>query len=67
MSIKVKKPNKLGLWSKTLSFLITCYNIYAFKNNKLKRVIPIEMLAGITKNLMSKSKEFVIHVMNEPD
>jgi len=67
MSIKVKKWNKMGLWPQMRSFCITNYNLYNFNNNKLRRVIPIRSLEGITKNLSNNSKEFVIHVTNEPD
>ena len=67
MSIKVKKWNKVGLWAQARSFCVTNYNIYNFNNNKLRRIIPIRSLEGITKNLTNNSKEFVVHVTNEPD
>ena len=34
---------------------------------ELRRVIAIQNLAGMTKNLQKASKEFVIHVSQEPD
>jgi hypothetical protein len=34
---------------------------------ELRRVIAIQNLAGMTKNLQKASKEFVIHVNQEPD
>ena len=34
---------------------------------ELRRVIAIEHLIGVTKNLQKGSKEFVVHVDHEPD
>jgi len=41
--------------------------MYQIKHKKLKRIIPIESVAGITKNMQANSKEFVIHVVDEED
>jgi len=34
---------------------------------ELRRIVPISKLSGITKNISKDSKEFVLHVENEPD
>lgn len=47
--------------------IITQDNIYNFKLKKVKRVIRIDKLAGLTKSLHKSSKEFVIHVQGEYD
>ena len=66
MSCKVSKWNKYT-WQQERSFVITNEQVYNFNKKKLRRAIPIKSLAGITKNLTSGSKEFVLHVKNEPD
>lgn len=38
-----------------------------FVRSELRRVIAIENLVGLTKNLQKNSKEFVVHVDHEPD
>ena len=40
---------------------------FVANNIGLKRIIAITNLAGLTKNLQKSSKEFVVHVLNEPD
>ena len=81
MSVKVSKINKYYIRQER-QFVISNVNIYNFnKKSKylielltklfhfkgLKRIIAITNLAGLTKNLQKNSKEFVIHVLNEPD
>lgn len=34
---------------------------------ELRRMIPIKSLSGVTKNITANSKEYVVHVQNEPD
>jgi hypothetical protein len=48
---------------------ITFFSAINIKSNllELRRVIAIQNLAGMTKNLQKASKEFVIHVSQEPD
>jgi len=41
--------------------------IYNFKNKIVQRVIEIQILTGITKNLNAGSIEFIIHVKDEAD
>ena len=76
MSCKVKKW-KNTFFSQERNFLITNTNIYNFNkksksklliihflqiNIEFRRMIGIETLDGITKNLQGGSNEFVIHV-----
>ena len=63
---KVQKWNKYGI-KQDRSLVITNLNIYNFKKKKLRRVVPIEKLAGLTKLLKSNSQEFVIHVKKDYD
>ena len=66
MTVKVYKWNKYGMHQER-NFVITNYCIYNFKKKDLRRVILIENMIGITKNMGNASTEFVIHVGNEPD
>lgn len=66
MSCKVMKWNKYN-WQQERNFVLTNQNIYNFNKKKLRRMIPIGNLNGITKNMSQKSQEFVIHVKNESD
>jgi Unconventional myosin tail, actin- and lipid-binding len=66
LSCKVQKFNKYN-WVQERALIITQDNIYNFKIKKVKRVIKIEKLAGLTKSLHKSSKEFVIHVLGEYD
>lgn len=66
MSCKVGKWNPYN-WCQDRNFVITNINLYNFKAKKLRRVIALASLVGLTKNLQTGSKEFVIHVHNEPD
>ena len=66
MSCKMGKFNKYK-WQQERNFVITTMNLYNFNKKKIRRVIAISNLKGITKNLQTNSKEFVIHVENEPD
>ena len=66
MTSKVGKWNPYN-WCQERNFVITNENLYNFKNKKLRRVIGITSLVGLTKNMQEGSKEFVIHVNNEPD
>ena len=63
---KVQKWNKYTI-KQERSLVITNLNIYNFKRKKLRRVVPIENLAGLTKLLKSDSQEFVIHVKQDYD
>ena len=58
---KVQKWNKYTI-KQDRSLVITNLNVYNFKRKKLRRVVPIEKLAGITKLLRPENQEFVIHV-----
>jgi len=60
------KWNKYN-WQQERNFVFTESHIYNFKKKTLRRAIEILNLAGFTKNLASKSDEFVIHISNEPD
>lgn len=42
-------------------------NIYNFKAKKLRRVVPIKCLSGVTKLLKQGSQEFVIHIKQQHD
>jgi len=66
MSVKVSKINKYYI-RQDRQFVISNVNIYNFNKKRLKRIIAITNLAGLTKNLQKSSKEFVVHVLNEPD
>ena len=63
---KCQKWNKYTI-KQERSLVITNLNIYNFKRKKLRRVVPIENLAGLTKLLKSDSQEFVIHVKQDYD
>jgi len=63
---KVVKWNKYGI-KQDRSLVITNLNVYNFKKKSLRRVVPIEQLAGLTKLLKADSKEFVIHVKKDYD
>ena len=69
LSAKVSKYNRYSgiMGAQERHFVVTNMCIYNFNKKKLRRVIAIMNLLGITKNLNAKSKEFVIHVENEPD
>lgn len=54
-------------WQQDRNFVVTNHRIYNFKVKNLKRAIDIEKLLGLTKNLVSKSQEFVIHIEHEHD
>ncbi len=58
--------------------VVTNFHIYMFNKKsklvaftlirpELKRVIRIQYLDGLTKNLQQGSSEFVVHVQNEQD
>lgn len=66
MACKVGKWNPYN-WCQERNFVITNVNLYNFKAKKLRRAIGISNLVGLTKNLQTGSKEFVIHVHNEED
>ena len=66
MSVKLQKWNKYN-WSQERYFVITTENVYNFNKKKLRRVIAINNLEGLTKNLSTNSKEFVLHVKGEAD
>ena len=66
MSCKVGKWNPYN-WCQERNFVVTNVNLYNFKAKKLRRAIGIAAIVGMTKNLQTGSKEFVIHVHNEPD
>ena len=63
---KVQKWNKYTI-KQERSLVITNLNIYNFKRKKLRRVVPIEKLGGLTKLLRSDNQEFVIHVKQDYD
>lgn len=63
---KVKKWNKYS-FKQDRSLVITNLNVYNFKNKSLRRVFPINKLAGLTKLLKAESQEFVIHVKSDYD
>jgi len=50
MSVKVEKWNKYQ-WPQERNVVITNFHIYMFNKKKLKRVIRIQYLDGLTKNL----------------
>ena len=58
---KVQKWNKYTI-KQDRSLIITNLNVYNFKRKKLRRVVEIEKLAGLTKLLRPDNQEFVIHV-----
>lgn len=64
--MKVKKWSSYYL-SQERNIVVTNLHIYNFKKKKVRRAIEIKNLAGMTKNLIPNSKEFVIHVLQEPD
>eukprot|EP00347_Sterkiella_histriomuscorum_P024519 403330825 len=66
MSCKVSKFNKYN-WQQERNLIVTNENIYNFKQKKVKRIIPIDRLAGLTRSQHKQSKEFVIHVKKEHD
>ena len=81
MTCKIQKWNKYN-WAQERNFVISNLNIYNFNKKskfylykyahyifytELRRVISIESLNGMTKNLQKGSNEFVIHVDSEPD
>lgn len=47
---KVQKWNKYGI-KQDRNLIVTNLNVYNFKRKKLRRVVPIEKLAGLTKLL----------------
>ena len=63
---KVQKWNKYTI-KQDRSLVITNLNVYNFKRKKLRRVVPIDKLAGLTKLLRSENQEFVIHVKQDYD
>ena len=64
---KIQKWNKYGL-KQDRSLVVTNLNIYNFSKKKLRRVIQIKHLAGMTKSLYEKNKdEFVVHVLKDYD
>lgn len=63
---KVQKWNKYTI-KQDRSLVITNLNVYNFKRKKLRRVVPIDKLAGLTKLLRPENQEFVIHVKQDYD
>ena len=63
---KVQKWNKYTI-KQDRSLIITNLNVYNFKRKKLRRVVEIEKLAGLTKLLRPDNQEFVIHVKQDYD
>lgn len=65
-SARVYKWNKFTIKQERV-LVVTNINVYNFHKKKVRRVIPICELAGLTKALHEKSWEFVIHVKNDYD
>lgn len=65
-SCRLKKWNKYTI-KQDRNFVVTNLNIYNFKQKRLRRVVPIKNLQGLTKLMKSGSQEFVIHVKKEHD
>lgn len=63
---KVLKWNKYTI-KQERHMIITNLNVYNFKKKKLRRRVPIERLAGLTKLLRPDNQEFVIHVKQDYD
>jgi hypothetical protein len=54
-------------WTQERTFVITSEKVYNIKNGKIKRFILIHKIGGLSKNTISKGKEFTIHVPSEYD
>jgi len=66
-SDKVKKINMYD-WNQERILVVTSKSVYNFKKQKIKRVIPIVKIGGISKTILQGSKnEFTIHVPSEYD
>lgn len=65
-SDKVKKFNYLG-WRQERLLIITQRTIYYAKPDQVKRSLPIQNLAGISKALFSKKGEFTLHMADTYD
>lgn len=63
---KVLKVNKFSM-KQDRNIVITNLNLYNFKKKKLRRVVEIKDLAGLTKSLVEGNKEFVVHVKQDYD
>lgn len=65
-SCRLRKINKYGI-KQERNFVVTNLNIYNFKQKRLRRVMAIKNLGGLTKSLKPDSGEFVVHVKKEHD
>jgi hypothetical protein len=65
-SDKIKKINMYA-WVQDRILAITNEKIYNIKKQKVKRMILIHKVGGITKTLISGKTEFIIHVPSEYD
>jgi len=63
---KVSKWNKFSI-KQDRNIIITNLYFYHFKKKKIRRIVALENLAGLTKLLKKNSGEFVIHVKKEHD
>lgn len=64
---KIEKWLYCGNWKQDRTIVITTENIYNVKKDKIKRCIPIAKLGGISKSLVGKMAELVLHVPSEYD
>lgn len=65
-SDKVGKINQ-SEWTQKRVLVITSTNIFNLDGKKVKRVIPIKLLGGFSKNVIGKKKEFTLHVPDQYD
>ena len=63
---KVSKWNKYN-YKQDRNMIVTNLYLYHFKKKKIRRVVALENIAGLTKLLKKDSQEFVIHVKKEHD
>lgn len=65
-SDKVKKINQ-NEWTQERLLIITEQKIFNIHKLKVKRVIDIAKLSGVSRNTVGKKLEFTIHVESEYD
>jgi hypothetical protein len=65
-SDKIKKVKMLGFTQERI-LVVTRERIYNIKKDKIKRIIQIKSLGGISKTVKPGKMEFTLHIPSEYD
>ena len=66
LSTVIEKVNRYGWWQER-TILLTDKHMYSFQHTKIKRIVKLRYIYGVTKSSFKDGTEFVLHVENQYD